>query len=253
MKETKPLVSIVIPAYNEEKYLARCLASLAKQTFQQFEIIVVDNNSRDETAAIARSYGARVVAEQKQGMIPARERGFYEALSDIIAKTDADAILPSDWVGKVYRLFKRNPQMVALTGNFSFPETNEAQGKLLEVIYDAYCKQLKLIMGHFPLNGPNYAIRKSAWEKIKVHKDDKLVHEDFDLSCHLFELGEIKYVKNLKVSYSLRRWKRKFWYTMFEYSRRTFRTILIHHKRYKQIKNIVRRKLPKIRKSAGLN
>jgi len=96
MKNGPPIISVIIPAANEEKTLPFCLASLKKQTFSNFEVIVIDNNSTDKTAAVAQKFGAKVVSEKKQGIIYARERGFQEAKGEIIARTDADTHLQID-------------------------------------------------------------------------------------------------------------------------------------------------------------
>jgi glycosyltransferase involved in cell wall biosynthesis len=238
---TKPKISVVIPCFNEERYLPRCLASLKKQTFTDFEVIVVDNNCSDNTAEIAKTYGARVVKETVQGMIPARERGFSEARAEIIARTDADSILPPTWLDQIYQRFQNYPKIVALTGGFIFPEEKRAQNSVLQRFVDFYCMQMKLILGHYPLNGPNYALRKAAWEKIDAHKDDKLVHEDIDLSCHLHELGSIHYLRDVRVSYSLRRWKKKFWYTLYEYGLRNVRTVMLHKPKLKRYTKYISR------------
>ncbi|MHB1711171.1 MAG: glycosyltransferase family A protein, partial [Acidimicrobiales bacterium] len=67
---------MVIPAYNEAGYLAGTLASLVRQDFTGvYEVIVVDNNSTDDTARIAESYGARVVREPRPGVCYARQAG----------------------------------------------------------------------------------------------------------------------------------------------------------------------------------
>lgn len=227
-----PLISVIIPVYNEEKYISRCLQSVCNQNFKNYEVIVVDNNCTDKTAKIAAGFKVKIIREKTQGMTPARERGFREAKSAIIARTDADTIIPSNWLSSIYRYFTQNPQMVALSGGFSFPEVSRTEEKLLSVFVNAYSRHMKLVMGHYQLNGPNYSLRKSAWEKVEIHADDKIVHEDMDLACHLYELGEIKYFPNLKVGYSLRRWKKKFWYTMFEYGVRNIRTVLIHHPKF---------------------
>src|ERR1035437_9820650 len=87
-------VSVVIPAYNEEKYIGACLDSLMDQKEKPDEIIVVNNNSTDNTAKIVKKYPVRLINEEQQGMIPARNRGFNEAKFEIIARTDADTILP---------------------------------------------------------------------------------------------------------------------------------------------------------------
>jgi glycosyltransferase involved in cell wall biosynthesis len=57
MSKNRPIFSIVIPAFNEEKFLPRCLESLKNQDFKDFEIIVVDNNSPDKTAALQKNLG----------------------------------------------------------------------------------------------------------------------------------------------------------------------------------------------------
>lgn len=239
----KPKISVVIPAYNEEKYIGKCLASLQKQTFKDFEVIVVDNNCTDKTAEIAKTYGVRVIREKVQGMIPARERGFAQAQAEIIARTDADTRVPSNWLSRIYRHFRLHDNLVGLTGGFYFQQKSKMQNRFLQKFIDGYMSNMKFVLGHYPLNGPNYAVRKSVWEKILAHKDDKLVHEDIDLSCHLFDLGEIRYVKDLRVNYSLRRWKRNFWKTTLDYSKRVIQTVVIHQPKINKYKKYI--KIPK--------
>jgi len=200
-----PLISVVIPAFNEEKYLPHCLESIRNQTFKDYELIVVDNNSTDKTASIAKKFGARVVLESKQGMIPARERGFHEAKAEIIARTDADTIVLPNWLKIIYSTFQKNPKVVAMTGPWLSPTRKIPHRILSEYTYLISVKLGKLLSGHIYLLGPNMALRKSAWKKIKVNTNDKQVHEDIDLSCHIAKVGKIIYNKNLKVIFSLRR------------------------------------------------
>src|SRR5438105_184501 len=118
---TKTLtLTIVIPAYNEENYLANCLESVAQQTVIPSEVIVVDNNSSDKTAQIAPSYSfAKVIKEKNQGVFFAARTGFKAANSDIIGRIDADTVLPSDWVEKVMTNFQ-NSDVAAVTGPVSY-------------------------------------------------------------------------------------------------------------------------------------
>ena len=76
-------ISVVIPAWNEEKYIEEALDLIAKQTIQPLEVIVVDNNSVDNTVAIAKRKGARVIKEARQGITPARNAGFNLSLIHI--------------------------------------------------------------------------------------------------------------------------------------------------------------------------
>ena len=237
-----PKISVVIPVYNEEKRLPACLKAIKEQLFKDFEIVVVDNNSTDNSASIAKSFGAVVVKEPVQGMIAARNRGYDKARGEIIARTDADTIVPNNWLSLINDLFEKNPDAVALSGALSFPGARKGTHKFIQ-IFTLFINQYlsKALMGHFWLMGPNHALRRSAWEKIrhKVHLDDNAVHEDMDLSCCLYPIGDILYVPNLKIKISLRRWKKNFWYTLYDYTIRYFRTILIHHpflKRHKMSK-----------------
>ena len=68
-KKQKPVISVIVPAYNEEKFLPQCLEALKNQSFNlPYEIIVVDNNSTDLTGEIARNAGVKVVLEKRKGV-----------------------------------------------------------------------------------------------------------------------------------------------------------------------------------------
>lgn len=226
-------ISVVIPAYNEEHYLPHCLQSLKQQTVAPLEIIVVDNNSTDKTAEIAREHGARVVLETKQGMTFARQRGFAEARTELIARTDADSKVASDWLEYILKTFDEHPEYIALTGVITSPNPKKAP----EFIFSAYSFMYHyiglILTGHTVLLGPNMTIRKSVWEKVSIHTDDSLVHEDGDLSCHVAGHGPIGFNPAIKVTWSLRKVKKNAWHGFknycLEYPQRYFRTILIHH------------------------
>src|ERR1700678_2674256 len=94
-------ISFVIPAYNEEKNIGVLIESIRRDMFHlsmPYEIIVVDNNSTDTTAAVAMSFGADVVVnEPHQGIVWARQCGFKLAKYSFIAFIDADARVPLGW------------------------------------------------------------------------------------------------------------------------------------------------------------
>ena len=227
-------LSVVIPVYNEEKYLRKCLESLMRQSVKPDEILIVDNNSTDNTVAIAKEYPVKVIHEKKQGITPARNKGFNEAHSDIIARTDADTILPTNWVKRIKKSFA-NEQIVGVSGPAAFYDlptimkktrlqTKNASLKLI-IVYNSIVRQ---ILKHNCLYGPNFAIRKSAWDKIKnsVCMDDTKVHEDIDLAMHIAALGKIKFLQSLSVKTSARRWKKPEAY--IEYLYRGIKSIQAH-------------------------
>jgi glycosyltransferase involved in cell wall biosynthesis len=109
--------SVIVPAYNEAAYLGRALHSLQHQDYDgNYEIIVVDNNSTDQTAAVAARYGVHVVSEPQQGVCAARQRGVECARGEIIISTDADTTQPHDWLRTIDAGFAASDRVVAVAG-----------------------------------------------------------------------------------------------------------------------------------------
>jgi glycosyltransferase involved in cell wall biosynthesis len=99
----RPLVSILIPAYNSQEWIADTLRSAIAQTWEPKEIIVVDDGSKDRTLAIARQFeaqGVRVVEQQNQGASAARNKAFSVSRGDYIQWLDADDLLAPDKVAR---------------------------------------------------------------------------------------------------------------------------------------------------------
>lgn len=115
-----PEVSIVIPAYNEADAILKTLSSLsASNTRRTFEIIVVDNNSTDETFELAIASGTSCIREPAQGITNARNAGLKLAKGNYILNADADTIYPEAWIDLMIAPLENNN--VALTyGSFSF-------------------------------------------------------------------------------------------------------------------------------------
>jgi glycosyltransferase involved in cell wall biosynthesis len=95
-------LSVVVPAYNEVGYLPATLASLQQQDYAGgYEVIVVDNASTDDTAAVAARLGARVVHEPLPGVCAARQAGTLAARGTIVVSTDADTVHPPGWLSRL--------------------------------------------------------------------------------------------------------------------------------------------------------
>ena len=100
-------VSLIIPAYNEERYIGATLESLNRAASHAFgeqarlDIIVVDNASTDATAEIARSYGARAIPEPHRSVARARNTGASAATGDILVFLDADTLVPEGFFARI--------------------------------------------------------------------------------------------------------------------------------------------------------
>ena len=199
--------SVVVPAYDEEALLGACLRSLSRQTRPPAEVIVVDNNSRDRTAAIARAHGARVVVETVQGIWPAAATGYDAAVGDVIARCDADSVLPPDWIERIEGAFERDPELRAVTGPGVFAGLSPPRRMLADVVYmRPYFLLVGLALGHPPLFGSNFAMRSDVWRSIRceVHSASDAVHDDIDLSFHVGRGTQVRLDPTLRVAISAR-------------------------------------------------
>ncbi|HSX18230.1 MAG TPA: glycosyltransferase family 2 protein [Candidatus Saccharimonadales bacterium] len=208
MKNNKPLtLSIVIPAYNEERYLKACLDSIALQTVKPDEVIVIDNNSVDDTIQIARTYkNVKILQEKQQGVFFASKKGFSAAKCDIIARIDADTILPPNWVELVINDFQ-DTTVAATTGPVTY---YDMPMPMHNYWFDHLMR--KLTYNFSPdtpfLYGSNMAVRRQQWRKLsKKLCSERDIHEDIDLAIHFYQNNlKIKYNKRLLSGASGRRY-----------------------------------------------
>ena len=222
-------ISVIIPVYNEEKYIKACLDSLINQSRKADEIIVVDNNCTDKTVTIVRRYEqVTLINEKKQGITPARNTGFNRASGEIISRCDADAILPKDWVEKIEKDFKQDNEIVALTTYFKLYDISIIGNSLLPA--KVYYYFANLILNNFSLVGFSLAIRKNVWNQVKkdLCKNDHRVHEDIDLGIHVRKYGKIYLDKTLVVKMSGRRIKYNPLSFFIEYPTRLLRMLKSH-------------------------
>jgi glycosyltransferase involved in cell wall biosynthesis len=177
-------LSIVIPVYNEEHHIDRCLEAISKQTVMPDEVIVVDNNCTDKTIEKALRYPfVRVVKESRQGRGYARNAGFDACKSEIIGRIDADSMIATDWSERVLKNFS-DTSVAAVTGLGKTNFLPFVKFWRLKILSRAY---FWAVHAYFRVNtmwGANSAIRHSYWELVKDQTclDDSRVHEDQDLS-----------------------------------------------------------------------
>lgn len=231
-------ISIVIPACNEECYIGNCLQSIAKQAVKPHDVIVVDNNSTDSTARIARSFPfVKVISDQNQGTVYARNAGFDAAQGNVIGRIDADTCLPPDWVENLQRIFTKRASVAAVTGrcyfyDFPFPSLT---CRVHESLYYFVQNQLA---GTEILWGSNMAIRADAWQKVHARCSALPdIPEDIDLSLCLQESGyKIARDSTLLATVSLRRGSLtplavlrylKWWPRVYRQHRRYFAATLV--------------------------
>lgn len=190
------MISVVIPAYNEEKNIARCLEGFTKQkTREAFEIILVDNNSADRTVKIAKTYltkiPLRIISEPKKGRGHARASGFSHAKGNIILSTDADAVVPPDWIEHMARSFD-SPQVVAVTGTGKMIDASSWKNTIATYTLPMAMHLYALLHRHYWLSGFNFGIRKVIYKKSGGFRPINGL-EDIDLGFRVYKIGKIAY------------------------------------------------------------
>lgn len=121
-EQPQMLISFVIPAFNEECYIAECLEAITSlRDSVVHEIVVIDNASTDRTAEIAATFkGVKVIRETTKGLPFARQRGLDEATGNFYAAIDADTRVSAAWLDIVKRRFDHEQTLVALTGVYRY-------------------------------------------------------------------------------------------------------------------------------------
>jgi glycosyltransferase involved in cell wall biosynthesis len=200
-------LSVVVPSWNDAAMLRVCLDALAAQTRPADEILVVDNGSADDTAAVARRAGARVVTEPLRGVWPATIAGFDAAGGDVIARLDADSVPPADWLERVEAALVASGPLAAVTGPGDFYGGTRLVRWIGEHVYiGGYFWFVGWLLGHPPLFGSNFAISREIWTRLRPSLDPRLerVHDDLELSYLLEPDMTVVYDATLRVGVSAR-------------------------------------------------
>ena len=214
MVEQRPRFSVVIPAWNEQDYIPECLESIRHQTFKgSVEVIVVDNNSTDDTSAVAAEHGAKVVFEPAQGVCKARQAGTEVATGEIVVSTDADTIFAHDWLERIDRYYTERPDIVGTVGGCHFvgaPWWCEPYEKTLFGGVNLYWKRFgRVVYG----SAANLSFKRDVWPGYNT----KLTQggDEFDFIRRLQDIGPMSFTYENPVFTSSRRLRKGLLYTIF--------------------------------------
>lgn len=209
-------LSFIIPAFNEEKNIGKCLKSIIAQkkiSQEEIEIIVVNNASTDATGSIAASFPeVTIVNEPEKGLVKARNAGFLASTGDLIANVDADTILTSNWINLVFKEFKKNPKLVALSGPFIYYDLswliNFGVRSFYYVGYSTYLVNRFILNVGSMLQGGNFIVKRSALEQIGgFNTSIDFYGEDTDIARRLHAVGPVKFTFSLPLYTTGRRLK----------------------------------------------
>ncbi|MEA3272161.1 MAG: glycosyltransferase [Patescibacteria group bacterium] len=197
------MLSIIIPTYNEAQYLPRLLYSIKRQTFKNYEIIVADANSSDNTRAVAESVGCRVVS----GGSPSEGRNYGAGVASgsIFLFLDADVVLASPYfLEKTIKEFERKKLGVA-TCRIK-PLSDKKVDKFFHDFYNKYSRITRPVRAHAP--GFCIFARKDVHQMIGGFDEGIKLAEDQDYVVRATKQGSFRILKSASLYVSVRRFNR---------------------------------------------
>lgn len=192
-------VSIIIPTFNEEAFLAKLLSSLKNQTVSPREIIVADAFSIDNTRLIARKFGCKVI----DGGLPAKARnnGAKKARSQVLLFLDADVVLPPFFLEKTFKEMRERELDIASC--FVLPRSNLKIDKFLHQFANQYMNLTQKFHPHIP--GFCIFVKKETHTAIRGFDESLFLAEDHDYVKRAKIVGTFGYLKSYKIPVSVRR------------------------------------------------
>jgi glycosyltransferase involved in cell wall biosynthesis len=199
----KEKVSVIIPVYNGEKTLKMCLSSVLNQTYKNYEVIVVDNNSTDRTKEIIQHFKnedsrIRYVFEPKKGRGAARNAGVRAAIGVIISMTDSDCIVPENWIEEITQPIRKGEEAAVMgfekgiIGNYWTESIQEiTQAHVQRSIYGKYVNCL---------DTKNFSIKTSLIKQLMFNPELKAL-EDYELFLRLKKHCKIRFLPEVLVKH----------------------------------------------------
>ncbi len=189
---TSPTFSVIIPTYNRAATLPRAIESVLAQSFKDYELIVVDDGSSDETAKILERYPIRVIRQPNRGVSAARNRGIKAAQGKIVAFLDSDDEWKKEKLQNQYDFFKANPEYkihqteeIWIKNGKFLNKKKKHQKKSGDIFYDSL---------HLCLISPSaVAIKKELFEEVGLFREDFEVCEDYELWLRITRKHKVGY------------------------------------------------------------
>ena len=142
-----------------------------------------------------------------RGIWPAASLGYDAATGDLIARLDADSRPPADWLMHIEAEFTDSPEISLLTGPGDFYDGNPVVAFLGQNLYIAgFFWSMTIWLGQPPVFGSNFAMRREVWQRVRglVHRNEREIHDDLDLSLHLGPDLIVRLDETLRVGISAR-------------------------------------------------
>ncbi len=203
-KDVNPLISVLMPVYNGQQYLAEAIASILNQTYQHFELLIINDGSSDNSEQIIKGFeDLRIVYiknETNKGLIFTLNRGIELSKGAFIARMDADDISVANRFEKQIQEFKKDEKLV-VCGSFIKTFGNGSE-RLIDYMPDSNAEILSSIFFTCPFAHPSVMIKKESLLKLnEFYREDYKHSEDYDLWSRLVFVGSSKNIPEFLLNY----------------------------------------------------
>lgn len=200
------MISVIVPTYNEEANITACLQSLCHQTIDrdEYEIIVVDGNSKDRTRELASEYADEVITQTSKRVGGARNDGVLRARGDIVATTDADCIIPPGWLDTIKSDFEAR-DIVQLYGTV-YPIEEGLKHKIYLASANTFSRVGYYTRSLYYTLGCNTAFDKKAFIRAGMYQCID-AGDDLEIALRMRKIGRVMFDDRMKVGFSMRRFQ----------------------------------------------
>jgi glycosyltransferase involved in cell wall biosynthesis len=203
-----PALSVLMAVYNSEAYLVQAVESILNQTWQDFELIIIDDGSTDSSLDILQTYAKqdqrlRLISRENRGIPYTRNQLLAQASAELIAIMDSDDVALPDRLTRQVAYMQQHPEIVCLGSAY---ELIDAKGRLitqLPVPLDDAAIQAQILAGHAAIFQPCAMMRRSAVQQVGGYDDTMTQAEDLDLWLKLGEVGKLGNLPDVLVQYRL--------------------------------------------------
>jgi glycosyltransferase involved in cell wall biosynthesis len=205
-RSTSPLVSVIIPAYNAEKFIARTLESVLSQTYKHIEVLVVNDGSTDRTVEIVEAFAQkdrrlRILHQPNLGATAARNCGIKSSKGEYIAPIDADDIWHKEKIQAQVECFQHFGPSVGLVYSWSII-IDERDNPLTGIAHEYRGNVLaELIYSNFVGNGSSPLIRRSCFQKVGDFRVNLRAGQDWDMYLRIAERYEFQVIPKFHIGY----------------------------------------------------
>jgi len=203
-------LSVIVPFYNSEETLGRCLESIYKSDYTDFEVLAVDDRSTDKSVSIAGQFPCKLLKTDKKGEAYTRNKGIENATGEIIVFVDSDVVIRRDTFERIVKNF-RDTSIAAQTGTLSKEHPNKnffsqyknlymnyilgAMPKYVSFLYGSIFAVRKQFMEYFDTKAPLHALDTDLGARLHKRGYRILLDKELEVT-HLKRYSFISFIKN---------------------------------------------------------